>query len=56
MSEIYVGTLLFLYAGSMVCAYFYDITREKHSQNLQTLAERRLKLAATVSPTGINPA
>ena len=41
MSELYVGSVLVLYAGSIVCAYFYNITRERHSFNVALLAARR---------------
>ena len=40
MSELYVATVMLLYAGSIVCAYFYSISREQHSLNLQILAQR----------------
>ena len=40
MSEFYVSTVMSLYAGSILCAYFYTISREQHSANLQTLAAR----------------
>ena len=46
MSELYVVTVMALYAGSIICAYFYKISREQHSLNLQTLAERRARAAA----------
>jgi GPH family glycoside/pentoside/hexuronide:cation symporter len=46
MSELYVATVMALYAGSIICAYFYKISREQHSHNLQTLAERRALAAS----------
>ena len=46
MSELYVGTVMVLYAASIVCAYFYNISREQHNMNLQTLAERHAQQAA----------
>ncbi len=41
MSKLYVITVMLLYAGSIVSAYFYSISREQHSRNLATLAARR---------------
>jgi GPH family glycoside/pentoside/hexuronide:cation symporter len=48
MSEIYVITVMALYAGSIFCAYFYTISREQHSFSLQTLAARHAEKNASV--------
>ena len=43
MSEVYVVTVMLLFVGSIVAAYFYSITRAQHNLNLQTLAQRRVE-------------
>ena len=40
MSKLYVGTVMLLYAGSILAACFYNISRAHHSRNLETLAVR----------------
>ncbi len=50
MSELYVATVMTLYAGSIFCAYFYTISREQHSLNLQTLAARHAPLIKSSAP------
>ena len=41
LAEIYVGTVVCLYLGSIACVSFYQITRERHRVHLEVLAKRR---------------
>ncbi len=50
MSELYVATVMALYAGSIFCAYFYTISRERHSLNLETLAARHAPSVKSSAP------
>ena len=46
MSEIYVATVMLLYGGSILAAYFCKISREQHSKNLEKLTPRRSQESA----------
>ncbi len=52
MSDYYVVTVMCLYAGSILSAYFYTISRRQHSMNLQVLAERRAQAAFPLETNG----
>ena len=55
LSRIYIVTVACLYIGSLLCIFFYVITRGKHMEHLRILAERRTSTpnARQAGPTAV---
>ncbi len=46
LSAIYIGCVMALYVGTVLCIGLYRITRERHAANLRLIAERRVAIDA----------